>query len=70
MIKKIKKDFNSLYKKKPKIIVSAPGRINIIGEHTDYNYGLAMPAAINKYIFGGGIMFFPLEFFIMSHFIF
>jgi len=51
MIKKIKKDFISLYKKKAKIIISAPGRINIIGEHTDYNYGLAMPAAINKYIY-------------------
>ena len=51
MIRKIKKDFNSLYKKQPKIIVSAPGRINIIGEHTDYNYGLAMPAAINKHIY-------------------
>jgi len=51
MIKKIKKDFTSLYKKYPQIIVSAPGRINIIGEHTDYNYGLAMPAAINKYIY-------------------
>ena len=51
MIKKIKKDFNFLYRKQPKIIVSAPGRINIIGEHTDYNYGLAMPAAINKYIY-------------------
>ena len=51
MIKKIKKDFISLYKKKAKTIISAPGRINIIGEHTDYNYGLAMPAAINKYIY-------------------
>tara|TARA_B100001142_G_scaffold300435_1_gene325172 strand:- start:32 stop:1171 length:1140 start_codon:yes stop_codon:yes gene_type:complete len=51
MIKKIKEDYNSIYNKKPQVIVKAPGRINIIGEHTDYNYGLAMPAAINKYIF-------------------
>ncbi|MDK2953682.1 MAG: galactokinase [Kosmotoga sp.] len=28
----------------------APGRINIIGEHTDYNDGYVLPAAINKYI--------------------
>ena len=28
--------------------VSAPGRINIIGEHTDYNDGFVLPAAINK----------------------
>ena len=51
MIKKIKEDYNSLYKINPQVIVAAPGRINIIGEHTDYNYGLAMPVAINKYIF-------------------
>ncbi|KLO21999.1 galactokinase [Marinitoga sp. 1197] len=29
----------------------APGRINIIGEHTDYNDGYVLPFAINKYIF-------------------
>ena len=51
MIKKIKEDYSSIYKVNPQVIVRAPGRINIIGEHTDYNYGLAMPAAINKYIF-------------------
>lgn len=31
-------------------ISKAPGRINIIGEHTDYNFGLSMPAAINRWI--------------------
>lgn len=29
---------------------AAPGRINIIGEHTDYTMGLAMPAAIDRWI--------------------
>jgi galactokinase len=33
------------------LLVRAPGRINFIGEHTDYNDGLVMPAAINKQIF-------------------
>jgi len=51
MIKKIKEDYSSIYKVNPQVIIRAPGRINIIGEHTDYNYGLAMPAAINKYVF-------------------
>lgn len=31
-------------------ISAAPGRINIIGEHTDYNEGLAMPAAIDRWV--------------------
>ncbi len=33
-----------------KLIVQAPGRINLIGEHTDYNGGFALPAAIDKQI--------------------
>ncbi len=33
------------------LLVRAPGRINLIGEHTDYNDGFVLPAAINKEIF-------------------
>ncbi|MFK7970129.1 MAG: galactokinase [Bacteroidia bacterium] len=32
------------------ILVHAPGRLNIIGEHTDYNDGFVLPAAIDKRI--------------------
>jgi len=31
-----------------KVIIESPGRINMIGEHIDYNGGLVMPAATNK----------------------
>lgn len=33
------------------IVVFAPGRVNLIGEHTDYNNGYVFPAAINKGIY-------------------
>ena len=42
--------FKDKFKNKPDIISLAPGRINIIGEHTDYNLGLAIPSAINRWI--------------------
>jgi len=38
--------FQSLYGGQPKIY-RAPGRVNLIGEHTDYNQGFVMPAAID-----------------------
>ncbi len=47
--KSIAEDFIIRFNKKPSLFV-APGRINLIGEHTDYNEGFAMPAAIDKYI--------------------
>jgi galactokinase len=35
----------------PTLLVRAPGRINLIGEHTDYNNGFVLPAAIDKAIY-------------------
>ena len=37
----------------PDVSVFAPGRANIIGEHTDYNYGFCLPAAIELAVFMG-----------------
>lgn len=34
----------------PSLAVQSPGRINLIGEHTDYNNGFVLPAAIDKYV--------------------
>ena len=31
----------------PALVAHAPGRVNLIGEHTDYNEGFVFPAAIN-----------------------
>ncbi|MGC8803928.1 MAG: galactokinase [Bacteroidales bacterium] len=41
--------FKSLYGSQP-IIARAPGRVNLIGEHTDYNDGFVLPAAVDKEI--------------------
>ncbi|MDD4150008.1 MAG: galactokinase [Bacteroidales bacterium] len=41
--------FKELFQKEP-LIVRSPGRINLIGEHTDYNMGFVLPAAIDKEI--------------------
>ena len=42
--------FNEKFGENPQKIVLSPGRINIIGEHIDYNHGFVLPAAIDKYI--------------------
>ena len=41
----------NIFEKKDLVNILSPGRINIIGEHTDYNSGLSINTAINKYIF-------------------
>src|SRR5262249_46034419 len=40
------KDFPSLFNCLPEVIADAPGRVNLIGEHTDYNGGFVLPTAI------------------------
>lgn len=43
--------FHNIFQEDAQLYVKSPGRINIIGEHTDYNKGLVLPAAIDKYIY-------------------
>jgi galactokinase len=50
LIQHTSKHFEKLFNTQPQYIFLSPGRINIIGEHVDYNDGFVMPAAINKYI--------------------
>lgn len=40
--------FKSYFLTNPRWISTAPGRVNLIGEHTDYNGGFVLPAAINR----------------------
>ncbi len=43
--------FHQVFQKNATLIVASPGRINLIGEHLDYNGGLVLPAAIDKHLF-------------------
>lgn len=42
-------EFQKRYGRPPRWIAAAPGRVNIIGEHTDYNDGFVLPMAIERH---------------------
>ncbi|MDG1277880.1 MAG: galactokinase [Algoriphagus sp.] len=50
MTERILEVFQDLFSQRP-LIAFAPGRINLIGEHTDYQEGLVFPAAVEQGIF-------------------
>jgi galactokinase len=52
LIRKISENFERRFSEKP-LVFRSPGRVNIIGEHTDYNNGFVLPAAIDKAIYIG-----------------
>jgi galactokinase len=47
----VKESFINLFPGAGPLVVRSPGRVNLIGEHTDYNHGFVLPAAINKAIY-------------------
>src|SRR5579862_1223157 len=47
-VRDLERKFTELYGSPPEIVVRAPGRVNLIGEHTDYNDGFVFPAAIDR----------------------
>ena len=52
MVFTINQQFNHLFGRQP-LLFAAPGRVNLIGEHTDYNEGFVLPGAIDKRIYVG-----------------
>lgn len=50
IIQNLRTAYHAVYQGEP-LLVRAPGRVNIIGEHTDYNEGFVLPAAIDKAIY-------------------
>ena len=47
----VKQFFQKSFGKPPTRVVRAPGRLELLGNHTDYNGGLVMALAVDKYIY-------------------
>ncbi|MCX7046156.1 MAG: galactokinase [Candidatus Sumerlaeota bacterium] len=50
MLQEIMKAYETQFQVWPSLVVRAPGRVNLIGEHTDYNDGFVLPMAIDRAI--------------------
>jgi len=47
---RVERDFSARFSCSPDFVVAAPGRVNLIGEHIDYNDGFVLPMAIERYV--------------------
>ena len=48
LLERARAGYRAAYGEEPEAIYAAPGRVNLIGEHTDYNDGLVLPCAIDR----------------------
>ena len=48
LYRKVTAAFRSRFQDSPSLVVRAPGRVNLIGEHTDYNDGFVLPVAVDR----------------------
>jgi galactokinase len=51
LIDVVSETFKKHFSTKPAFVVRAPGRVNLIGEHTDYNDGFVLPMAIDRAVY-------------------
>ncbi len=51
VLEEVRTKFAEIYKEPAAYIVRAPGRVNLIGEHTDYNDGFVLPMAIDRAVY-------------------
>jgi len=55
-VRQVAQAFSAKFGREPTWLVTAPGRVNLIGEHTDYNDGFVMPMAIDRcVVMAGGL---------------
>lgn len=50
LVTNVAERFNERFGEEPTWVVAAPGRVNLIGEHIDYNDGFVLPMAIDRYV--------------------
>jgi galactokinase len=50
LVRRAREAFVRVYRAEPNLMVAAPGRVNLIGEHTDYNDGFVLPTAIDRHV--------------------
>ncbi len=48
LYKKVTRAYTVRFQQPPQLVVRAPGRVNLIGEHTDYNDGFVLPVAVDQ----------------------
>jgi galactokinase len=48
MLEALRESFRARYGREAELVARAPGRVNLIGEHTDYSEGLVLPCAIDR----------------------
>ncbi len=48
MVPSVRSAFEDRFGHAPRFAAAAPGRVNLIGEHTDYNDGFVLPIAIDR----------------------
>ena len=49
LTRRVRQTFEQRFGRAPRWLAAAPGRVNLIGEHTDYNDGFVLPMAIERY---------------------
>ena len=49
-VARVRRQFEILHGRSPALLAIAPGRVNVIGEHVDYNGGWVLPAAIDRHL--------------------
>src|SRR3954447_10659963 len=50
LVHRAEERFRACFGRPPRWVAAAPGRVNLIGEHTDYNDGFVLPMAIDRYV--------------------